>query len=371
MRTRAAVTRENGHLAIEEVELAPPKDQEVLVRMCSAGVCHSDLHTLRGELRAVPPLVLGHEGAGIVEAVGSRITRCKPGDRIVVNWLPACECCQTCLSGRQNLCERLASTTFKALLVDGTSRLTTADGLPLKHFLSAATMAEHAVIDESSVVPIPDGVPFDIAAVIGCAVATGVGAVTNTAQAQPGLPAAVIGCGGVGLSALLGCKLAGCNPIIAVDVLDSKLEFAKALGADDTLNSTGSEDVAKDLRAITGGGPEYVFDSVGAASTIDLAIKAVRPGGTATIVGLHAAKQAVEIPAGALVLQNKRLLGSFAGSIRPRLDLPKLLGLYLGGRLPLDDLITKRYPLDELGTAVEDMEAGRVARGVLALAPQA
>lgn len=371
MRIRAAVTREIGHLAIEEVELAPPKEREVLVRMCAAGVCHSDLHTLRGELRAVPPLVLGHEGAGIVEAVGSGVTRCKPGDRIVVNWLPACESCPTCLNGRQNLCERLAATTFKAMLVDGTSRLRTTDGMTLKHFLSAATMAEHAVISESSAVPIPDGVPFEIAAVIGCAVATGVGAVMNTARARPGLPAAVVGCGGVGLSALLGCKLAGCNPIIAVDVLDSKLEFAKAMGADDTLNSAASENPAKDLWAMTSGGPEYVFDSVGAGSTIDLSIKAVRPGGTATIVGLHAAKQAVEIPAGALVLQNKRLLGSFAGSIRPRLDLPRLLGLYVGGRLPLDDLITKTYPLDDLDKAFDDMEAGRVARGVLTLAEAA
>ena len=371
MRTRAAVSREIGHLAIEEVELAPPKEHEVLVRMCSAGVCHSDLHTLRGELRAVPPLVLGHEGAGIVEAVGIGVTRCKPGDRIVVNWLPACERCPTCLNGRHNLCERLVHTTFKALLIDGTSRLSTRDGIPLKHFLSAATMANHAVIDESSVVPIPDDVPFDIAAVIGCAVATGVGAVMNTARARPGLPAAVIGCGGIGLSALLGCKLAGCNPIIGVDVLASKLEFAKALGADEIINSSTSDDVAKDLRGMTRGGPEYVFDSVGAASTIDLAIKAVRPGGTATIIGLHAAKQAVEIPAGALVLQNKRLLGSFVGSIRPRLDLPNLLGLYLGGRLPLDDLITKRYPLDDLDKAFDDMEAGRIARGVLRLAPEA
>ncbi len=368
MRTRAAVTREVGHLSVEDVELAPPKEHEVLVRICAAGVCHSDLHTLRGELRAVPPLVLGHEGAGIVESIGKRVTRCQPGDRVVVNWLPACERCPTCLNGRHNLCERLASTTFKALLMDGTSRFRTTDGLTLKHFLSAATMAERTVIDESSVVPVPAGVPFEIAAVIGCAVATGVGAVVNTAQAQPGLSAAVIGCGGVGLSAVLGCKLVGCNPIVAVDVLDSKLDFARALGADETLNSAVSEDAAKDLRAVTNGGPEYVFDSVGAASTIDLSIKAVRPGGTATIVGLHAAKQTVEIPAGALVLQNKRLLGSFAGSIRPRLDLPRLLGLYLGGRLPLDALITKRYPLTEVAKAFEDMEAGQVARGVLWLA---
>lgn len=371
MRTRAAVVREVGQLTIEEVQLAPPKQSEVLVRMHVAGVCHSDLHTLRGELRAEPPLVLGHEGAGVVEAVGTSVTRCKPGDRVVINWLPACECCPTCLNGRHNLCERLASTTFKALLIDGTTRLSTAEGMPLKHMLSAATMAEHAVVDEAGIVPIPDGVPFEIAAVIGCAVATGVGAVINTAKALPGVPAVVIGCGGVGLSALLGCKLAGCNPIVAVDVLDSKLEFARALGADQTLNSSTVEKPARELRGMTGGGPEYAFDSVGSASTIALAVNAVRPGGAATIVGLHAAKQQVEIPAGALVLQNKQLLGSFAGSIRPRLDLPKLLGLYQGGRLPLDDLISKRYPLDALEQAFDDMEAGNVARGVLALAPQA
>lgn len=365
MRMRAAVTREVDHLSIEEVDLAPPKEREVLVRMRAAGVCHSDLHTLRGELRAVPPLVLGHEGAGIVQEVGNRVTRCRPGDRIVVNWLPACESCPTCLVGRHNLCERLAGTTFKALLIDGTTRLSAKDGLPLKHFLSAATMAEYAVVDESSIVPIPDDVPFDIAAVVGCAVATGVGAVVNTAQARPGLPAAVIGCGGVGLSALLGCRLAGCNPIAAVDLLDSKLEFAKTLGADLTLNSSENDEVAKDLRRAMRGGPEYVFDSVGAAATIELALKAVRPGGTATIVGLHAAKIDVAIPAGALVLQNKRLLGSFAGSIRPRLDLPMLLELYRNGRLPLAALITKHYPLEKLDLAFSDMEAGSVARGVL------
>ncbi len=369
MRIRAAVSKEPGRLSIEEVELAPPQEHEVLVRMHAAGVCHSDLHTLRGELRAEPPLVLGHEGSGVIEAVGGKVTRCQPGDRVVVNWLPACESCPTCVNGRQNLCERLARTTFKALMLDGTTRLCTTDGMPLKHFLSVATMAEHAVMDEASVVPMPDAVPFDVAAVIGCAVATGVGAVINTAQARPGVPAAVIGCGGVGLSALLGCKLVGCNPIVAVDVLDSKLEFARELGADLTLNSRAVEDPAKALRKLTRGGPEYVFDSVGAGPTIALAIKAVRPGGTATIIGLHAAKEDVAIPAGTLVLQNKRLLGSFAGSIRPRLDLPKLLDLYLGGRLPVDALITKHYPLDDLALAFDDMEAGNVARGVLTLGP--
>ena len=365
MRMQAAVTREIDHLAIEQVELAAPKAHEVLVRMRAAGVCHSDLHTYRGELRAVLPLVLGHEGAGIVETVGNQVTCCSVGDRVLINWLPACETCPTCLNGRHNLCERLATTTFKALLPDGTTRLSTTDGMPLKHFLSAATMAEFAVVDESGIVPIPEGVPFDIAAVIGCAVATGVGAVINTARAQPGLPVVVIGCGGVGLSAVLGCKIAGCNPIIAIDVFDSKLQFARNLGADHTVNSSGNEKVVEELQELTSGGPEYAFDSVGAGSTINLALKAVRPGGTATIMGLHAAKDKVPIPAGVLVLQNKRLLGSFAGSIRPHLDLPRLLNLYLSGKLALEGLITRHYSLQQLPEAFSDMENGKIARGVI------
>ena len=364
MKMKAALAREIGRLTIEEVELDAPKDTEVLVRLHAAGVCHSDLHTYRGELRATPPLVLGHEGAGVVEAAGSRVTRVKPGDRIIVNWLPACESCSRCLSGRHNLCERLASTTFKAVLLDGTTRLKTLDGIPLKHLLSAATMAEYCVIDEASAVPFPEDVPFEIAAVIGCAVATGVGAVINTAQAKAGLPAAVIGCGGIGLSAIQGCKLAGCNPIIAVDVMDAKLDFARRLGATHTVNSTET-DAVEALRELTGGGPEYVFDSVGAAATIGQALMAARPGGAATIIGLHSAKTDVPISAGALVLQNKRLLGSFVGSIRPRVDLPMLVELYRSGKLQLDDLITKRYPLEELPQAFDDMESGKVARGVL------
>ena len=364
MRIKAALAREVNQLTIEEVELADPKDTEVLVRMQAAGVCHSDLHTYRGELRATPPLVLGHEGSGIVEAVGSRVSRVKKGDRVMVNWLPSCETCARCLNGRQNLCERFVDTTFKAMLLDGTSRLKTLDGMMLKHMLSAATMAEYAVIDEASAIPFPEDVPFEVAAVTGCAVATGVGAVINTAQARAGLPAAVIGCGGIGLSAVQGCKLAGLNPIVAVDVMQSKLDFAKQLGATHVINSTEA-DAVETLRELTDGGPEYVFDSVGSAGTIAQALQAARPGGTATVMGLHAAKVDVPIAAGVLVLHNKRLLGSFVGSIRPRLDLPMLVELYRAGKLQLDDLITKRYPLDDLPQAFDDMEAGNVARGVL------
>ena len=371
MRIRAALAREVGRLTTEEVELDPPKATEVLVRMRVAGVCHSDLHVYRGELRVRPPIVLGHEGAGVVEAVGSQVGRVKQGDRVVVNWLPACETCARCLNGRPNLCQRFADTTFKGMLLDGTSRLKTLDGIALKHMLGAATMAEHAVVDKASVILFPADVPFEVAAITGCAVATGVGAVINTAQAKAGTPAAVIGCGGVGLSAVQGCRLAGCNPIVAIDVIDRKLIFAKRLGATHVVNPKTSN-LEEALRDLTDGGPEYIFDSVGSAATIPQALALTRPGGTTTIVGLHSARAdvpilEVEVPISpaALIYQNKRLLGSFAGSIRPRLDLPMLLELYRAGKLQLDELITERYPLDDLARAFDDMESGKVARGVL------
>lgn len=369
MKTRAAVVRELNTLTIETIELAPPKATEVLVCVHAAGVCHSDLHTLRGELRATPPVVLGHEGAGIVEQVGARVTRCKPGDRVLVNWVPADGTCQTCLNGYPNLCERLAKTTFQGLLPEGTSRLTTVDGLALKHYLSASTMSERIVIDESSAIPFPSDVPFDVAAITGCAIATGVGAVTNTAHVVPGSSAAVIGCGGVGLSMIMGCKLAGCYPIIAVDVMDRKLEFARQLGATETLNALQC-DVVATLRSLTRIGPDYVFDSVGSGITIAQALQAVRPAGAAVVAGMHAAKLDVSIPAGNLIFQNKRLLGSFFGSMRPLVDLPKLIELYRAGRLPVNDLITQRYSLDQVAQAFGDMEAGTIARGVIVFSEQ-
>jgi Zn-dependent alcohol dehydrogenase len=364
MQTNAAVVRELNCLTIETLGLDPPRANEVLVRVRAAGVCHSDLHTLRGELRTTPPLVLGHEGAGIVEAVGANVTRVKPGDRVLVNWLPADETCPACLRGQPNLCERFPKTTFAGFLPDGTSRLKTRDGIALKHYLSAATMSELIVIDQASAIPFPGDVPFEIAAIIGCAVATGVGAVINTARIEPGSSATVIGCGGVGLSALLGCKLAGCYPIFAVDVLENKLDFAKQLGATETFNPLQC-DIPSTIKSFARGGTDYVFDSVGSPITIAQALQSARPGGTAVIVGMHAAKQDVPIPAGALIFQNKKLLGSFVGSIRPQVDLPRLVELYRARRLPLDALITKRYALGDVATAFADMQAGNVARGVI------
>jgi len=366
MKIRAAFVPERNQLIVSAVELDPPKERELLVRMHAAGVCHSDLHTLKGELRTQPPLVLGHEGAGIVEAIGPGVTRCAVGDRIIVNWLPACHICTQCQSGRPNLCERLASTTYQGALLDGTSRLHTAAGVSVKQYLSASTMADYAVIPEDGAVPLHEGVPFEVGAIIGCAVITGVGAVINTAKARPGSSAAVIGCGGIGLSAIQGCVVAGCHTIIAVDVIDAKLAFARQLGATHTVNAR-EEDPVKALKAITGHGPDYAFDSVGSARTIPQALDATGPAGVTTVMGLHSALADVPISAGQLIFQNKSLLGSFAGSGRPDIDLPNLQRLYLAGKLDLDKLITKRYPLDDVALAFADMEAGKVARGVLVL----
>jgi Zn-dependent alcohol dehydrogenase len=364
MRIIAAVVRELDYLTIEEIELDAPKAGEICVRIQAAGVCHSDLHTLRGELRATPPLVLGHEGSGLVEEAGAGVTNVKPGDRVLINWLPACEACRACLKGNYTLCESFSRTTLNGFLMDGTSRLKTLDGLQLKHYLGAATMAEYAIVSQEGAIPIPEDVPFEVAAITGCAVATGVGAVIHTARVPAGSSAAVIGCGGVGLSMILGCKLTGCHPIIAVDVMESKLEFARQVGATQTINA-GKEQVTTALRKLAGSGPDYVFDSVGSEASIPAALHGVRPGGTAVVAGLHAARTNVPISPARLVLHNKRLLGSFAGSIRPRTDLPQLIELYRAGRLQIDKLITERYSLAELPGAFEDMEAGSLARGVI------
>jgi S-(hydroxymethyl)glutathione dehydrogenase/alcohol dehydrogenase len=269
-----------------------------------------------------------------------------------------------CLKGFPNLCERFPKTVYQGFLSDGTSRLSSTDGTPLKHYLSASTMSEYVVIDQASAIPFPADVPFDAAAIIGCAVATGVGAVVNTACVKPGSSAAVIGCGGVGLSMIMGCKLAGCHPIIAIDVMDSKLNFAKSFGATETINALQAN-VVETCKVFTHGGPDYVFDSVGSATTIPQALQAAASGGTAVVAGMHASKIHVPIPASSLIFQNKRLLGSFYGSMRPQVDLPHLVELYRAGRLPVSGLITQRYKLHQVMQAFTDMEAGAVARGVI------
>ena len=367
MQTEAVVVPEVGKVVVETVQLEPPGPFEVLVQNHAAGVCHSDLHTMRGELRTAPPLVLGHEGAGVVQEVGAEVTRVKAGDHVVYNWLASCNHCEPCLTGRANLCQRFPETMLKGLLPNGKARLRSQSGVMYKHYLGAATMSDYMVTHESCLIPCSPDIPKPVAAIVGCAVITGAGAVWNTAQAQPGQALAVIGCGGIGLCAVVGALAAGCSPIIGVDLDPKKLVMAQKLGADLTLN-TSEHDLVEGLQEMTGGGPEYVIDSVGSGFTIGAALAAVRPGGKAVIVGMHSLLTEVNILPMQLVAQNKQLLGSFAGSSRAYVDIPRVLRAYQRGRLNLDGLITKTYPLREIDMAFADMEAGNVARGVLTMA---
>jgi Zn-dependent alcohol dehydrogenase len=250
------------------------------------------------------------------------------------------------------------------MLLDGTTRLHTLDGVDLKHYLTASTMSERMVFMEDSLLPVPGDVPDEVAAITGCAVATGVGTVTTSAGAEPGSSAVVIGCGGIGLAMIQGARLAGCDPIVAIDLVDDKLDLAVRLGATDTVNAR-TESPADAITAIAGAGVDYAFDSVGNAATVDTALEVIRPGGAAVVAGMHAARTELPIPMGPLVMKAKTLMGAFGGSMRPRVDLPRLLELYRDGRLRTDQMITQRYKLDELSAAFADMEAGRGGRSVI------
>lgn len=364
MQTEAVVVPEIGKLVIETVNLDPPGPVEILIQNHAAGVCHADLHTMRGELRATPPLVLGHEGAGVVVEVGPDVTKVEVGDNVVYNWMPSCNQCEFCLSGRGNLCLQFPQTMLQGLLPNGKSRIHSLEDAEYEHYLGVATMSEYMVTHEKSVIPCSSEIPKPVAAIAGCAVVTGVGAVWNTARARPGKALAVIGCGGVGLCAILGAVAAGCSPIIGVDLEAKKLAMAQDLGADLTLN-TSKSDLVEGLKEMTKGGPEYIIDSVGSNSTLGPALEAIKPGGTAVVLGMHSLQKEVRISPLHLVAQNKKLFGSLVGSSRTHVDVPLVLKAYQRGRLNLDGLISKTYSMHDVGTAFADMEVGNVARGVL------
>ncbi|MCB0132257.1 MAG: zinc-binding dehydrogenase, partial [Caldilineaceae bacterium] len=301
------------------------------------------------------PFLLGHEAAGVVEAVGEGVTNVAPGDYVILNWRAVCGNCRSCLKGKPWICFNTYNATQKMTLTDGTA-LTPALGI--------GAFADKSLVHEAQCTKVDDEADPAVAGLLGCGVMAGIGAAINTGAVGRDDTVAVIGCGGVGLSAIQGCKLAGCYPIIAVDVMESKLAFARELGATHTINAAATDPV-RAARELTRLGPDYAFDSVGATATINQALQMVRPGGTATVMGLHGTKVEAAISPAVLILANKRLLGCFAGSSRPLVDLPKLLDLYLAGRLDLDKLISKHYALDELPQAFDDMTSGAVARGVI------
>ncbi len=354
---------------VEDVELDDPGPEEVLVRVEAAGVCHTELHYMSGDIPCPLPVVLGHEGAGTVEAVGARVDDLRPGQRVGFTWRPRCGRCEACVTGRPVMCVAGRVQARSGGLVDGTSRLHR-DGEQLHHFLGVSCFAERAVVSRGALVPLPDDVPAAIAAIAGCAVVTGVGAVVNVASAAAPLAGRcvlVVGAGGVGLSAVMGAVLVGAGQVVVVDVAADKLQLARRLGASATLDASGLDDgaVVAAVHELTGGGADVAVEAVGRPATLQQAFAALRPGGTVVAVGLSATGSTAAIPVNELVQQQKRLVGSLYGSANPAVDLPRLLALHRAGRLPLEQLLGARHPLEGVAAAYADLRAGAVGRAVV------
>ena len=361
---RAAVLWEPGlPVEVVEVELAPPRAGEVLVKIAASGICASDLHVVDGSLPEPMPLVLGHEASGVVVDTGPGVTRVREGDHVVLAIVPSCGACASCRRGRTTFCELFGAAAGAGTLADGTSRLTR-NGTTLHHFNSVSCFAEYAVVPESAAVAIRREVPLEAAALIGCAVLTGYGAVTNIARVGAGESVAVWGCGGVGLSIVQAARLARADPIVAVDVASEKLVLARELGATDLVN--GAEvDAVEAVRTAAGGpGVDYAFEALGREATVQQAWSALAPGGTAVVVGM--------LPKGDLLtidpwgfISEKNLLGCFLGRARIEDDVPRLVDLYRSGELKLHEIVSHRLTLDEIGLGLERLRAGAAVRQVV------
>lgn len=369
MRIRAAVLHEpRTPVSIEEVELAPPGPHEVLVKVAAAGVCHSDVRLTDGELgEGRWPMVLGHEGAGVVEQVGEGVTHVAPGDRVAFSIVPACRRCEECLAGRFNLCIPAGEAGPRGVLMDGTSRLSLPDGAPLQHALMTACFAERTVVAAAGAIPLPDALPLWQASLLGCGVVTGFGAVRNTARVQAGESAVVVGCGGVGLQVIAALRLAGADPIVAVDRDRSKLDLALGRGATHALEA-GSATTAARVARIVGGGAAHAFEVVGRPETIRLAWDCLRPGGTAVVVGLAPKGAEVALPA-IEFLSDKGIRGSYYGAGDALRDVPHLAELALAGELDLAGVVTSVEPLDAVDEALARLRRGDGARTVLLVDP--
>ena len=351
-------------IRVEEIELDPPKEHEVLVRIVAAGICHSDYHIVTGELPGYLPMALGHEGAGIVEAVGPNVTNCKPGDHVILSWIPACGQCRYCVSGHSNLCDKGAAT-LQGPLLDGTFRMHKED-TDIGQFCLVSTFSEYTVVSDMSVVVIDDSYPLNRAVLVGCGVPTGVGAVIHRAKVVPGSTVMVIGCGGIGSNVVQGAALAGARMIIAVDIHDFKLEKAKELGATHTVNATRDDPVSAALELTWGVGVDYAFEAIATKETIGQAFAATAKNGTIVVIGLTpVSDKEIPIMPLNLVLYQKTLMGTLYGDSQPRIDIPNLLAMYRTGRIKLDELVTRTYTLDQISEAYADLVAGRIIRGVV------
>lgn len=356
---KAAVFHEVGQpLTIEEVSISKPGPREVLVRTAAAGVCHSDLHFVEGLYPGITPMVLGHESAGVVEAVGSDVSYVQPGDHVISCLSVFCGHCEECLTGHMSLC--VNPETKRG---EGDEPRLSKDGAAVQQFANLSSFAEQMLVHEHALVKINKDMPLDRAALIGCGVTTGVGAVFHTAAVEPGSTVAVIGCGGVGLSCINGAALAGAGKIIAVDMVDSKLEMAKTFGATHTVNGKNGDSVEQVLE-LTGGGVHYSFEAIGLKQTAEDAFRMLRQGGAATIIGMIPVGTKIELT-GSDFLREKKIQGSFMGSNRFRVDMPRFIDFYLQGKLHLDEMISKRIGLADINTAFDDIKSGSVARSVI------
>jgi S-(hydroxymethyl)glutathione dehydrogenase/alcohol dehydrogenase len=355
---RAAVLHETGKpLEIEEIDLVPTAPGCVRVAIAASGVCHSDLSIVNGTLPHPTPVVIGHEGAGVVTEVGDGVTRVKPGDHVILNWTPACGQCAFCRRGEVYLCAKSAGMSWRAPY--GTLR-----GGELLRGFGTGTFATDTHVLERGVVPIDNAVPLEIAALVGCAVTTGVGAVLNTAKVTPGATVAVVGCGGVGLSVVMGANYADASRIIAIDFSAERRALAQTLGATDIVD--GADDVAAIVKELTDGeGVDYAFEVVGRPATVTLAYTIARRGGTVVAIGAGSREDSVSISSFDLFYSAKTIHGCVYGSANPDLDFPRFLGLWREGALPVDALVTDHISLEGINDAFAAMEAGSGARTVI------
>ncbi|HUA32572.1 MAG TPA: Zn-dependent alcohol dehydrogenase [Candidatus Binataceae bacterium] len=361
MKIKAAVFHgPNQPLKIEQIDIDEPQDHEVLVKTAASGVCHSDLHFVEGLYPLPGAAVLGHEAAGIVEKVGKAVTYLKPGDHVIACTSVFCGYCEECMSGHPHRCANRQATqrakTDKPRL--------TQNGQKLIQFADLSTYAEKMLLHENALVKITNEIALDRAALIGCGVTTGVGAVLNTAKIEPGSTVAVFGCGGVGISAIQGARIAGARMIIAVDQFENKLAMAKRFGATHTVDASTSDAVDSIKKLTGGGGVDYSFEAVGLKKLAEQCFDAIKAGGTATIIGMIPVGQKVEID-GPKLLTERRLQGTMMGSNRFRIDMPRYIDFYMQGRLNLDDMVSKRGKLEDVNDAFKSMKAGEVARTVL------
>ena len=357
---KAAVLRAvNRPLEVEEVEVDSLLPHEVLVRTGATGVCHSDLHFVEGKYTMTMPAVLGHEAAGTIEAVGDQVAYVAPGDRVIMCLSVFCGHCDYCLTGRPNLCRRSDVMRSRSQ----PSRLRQGD-VPIAQFAELSSFAEQMLVHENATVKAPEDVPFEQLALIGCGLTTGVGAVMNSAKVEPGSTVAVVGCGGVGLSCIQGARLAGALRIIAIDTVETKLGMARELGATDIVDASGG-DVVKRVLEMTDNGVDYSFEAIGLKEAAEQCFEMLRPGGTATVIGMIPEGTKLELDAASFLRNDRAIQGSNMGSNRFRVDMPRYVEYYRQGRLKLDEMVSQTLRLDQINQAFDDMREGHVARSVI------